>query len=60
MKKTYTAPMIEIEEIECEQILAASGGGDQQQDGDNVNISNTYYNGMFGSKNHGSGLWDED
>lgn len=60
MKKIYTAPMIEIEEIECEQILAASGGGDTPSGGDNVNISDKRYDGMFGSKNHGSGLWDED
>lgn len=60
MKKTYTAPIIEIEEIECEQILAASDGGDITSDGDNVNISDNRYDGVFGAKRHGSGLWDED
>lgn len=56
MKSKYIKPETETVEMECGQILAASG----EQQTDEVNISGGSYDGVFGAKQHTFSVWGDE
>lgn len=57
MKDKYIKPEIEIVEMECGQILAASGGEPETED---VGLSNKRFDDVFGAKQHSFNVWGDE
>lgn len=57
-KSTYMTPDIKVRQIETTALMAASG--EEQNISIDVVDSNNTYEGTFHSKQHTTGLWDEE
>lgn len=57
-KSTYITPDIKIRQIETTALMAASG--EEQNISIDVVDSNSTFDGPFRSKQHTTGLWDEE